>query len=379
VKNALQSFTHFAHTDEVDAPIFDTAGQPALWWPQAADARLFSNLLPAAERKPTVFFCGKTWNVYALRKALLEALRSSPACDFVEKAAAGEMVSHYNRHLLAINLPGVLGGFNTRTYEALSCGCALLQFRPENRPANNALFEHGKHLLYFDYAQPQQLRAWIENLVREPGALLEIARQGHDELLAHHTIERRLEQLVDWVFNHKEPVYPHYGEVSPAQCQEVRARRYVNDRYLFEGRPCWNPEALNEFADLQFVSHQGFLRRLCQEGELLARLHRPVEAMRHFQAALERDSDVDQAHNNLGVICWQRGDRERAFRHFRAALGENPRYRPAAINYAEALALAGRAEDARSAYDEYLRRQASDPGVRALREHGARATAGIQG
>jgi ADP-heptose:LPS heptosyltransferase/tetratricopeptide (TPR) repeat protein len=376
VKTALPAFTHFAYTDEVDAPIFAAAGRPALWWPQAADCRLFSSLVPAAERQPTVFFCGKVWNVYALRKALLQTLRTSPAFAFVEKASAGEMVSHYNRHLFAINLPGVLGGFNVRTYEALSCGSALLQFRPENRPANNALFEHGRHLLYIDYAQPEQLKQWIEERVRDPAAILPLARQGHEELLAHHTIERRLEQLVGWVFDQKEPAYPRYGEVSADLCREIHGRRFINDRYLFEDRPCWNPEALNEFNDLQFVNHQGFLRRICQEGELIAHRGRPVEAMRLFQAAVERDSNPDQAHNNLGVICWQRGERERAVVHFRAALKENPGYRPAAINCAEALTLAGRAGEARSVYADYLQREPSDAGVRTLQETGARVQTG---
>ncbi len=377
VRTALQVFTHFAYSDEVDAPIFAAAGRPALWWPQAADCRLFSNLVPAAQRKPTVFFCGKVWNVYLLRKALLNALSASPACEFVKRASAGEMVSHYNHHLAAINLPGVLGGFNVRTYEALSCGCVLLQFRPENRPSNNALFEHGKHLLYFDYTQPQRLRDWIEELVRDPAALLPLARDGHEELLAHHTIERRLGQLVDWVFDRKEPLYPQYGEVSPEACREVRARRYVNDRYLFDGRPCWNPDALNEFADVQFINHQGLPLRLCQEGELLARRRRPVEAMRLFQEALDRDSDLDQAHNNLGVVSWHRGERARGAGHFRAALRENPRYRPAVINYAEALTLTGHAEEARSVYQAYLELEQTDAGVRSLLENDAPSPIGV--
>jgi ADP-heptose:LPS heptosyltransferase/tetratricopeptide (TPR) repeat protein len=368
VKTALTAFTHFAHTDEVDAPIFAAAGLPAVWWPQAADCRLFSSLTPAAERRPSVFFCGKVWSVYLLRRTLLDGLRKSPSCAYVEKASAGEMVSHYNRHLAAINLPGVLGGFNVRTYETLSCGSALLQFRPANRPANNALFEDGRHLLYFDTTQPEKLREWTERLLGDPASLLPIARQGHEELLAHHTIERRLEQLVAWVFDGKEPSYPRYGEVSAELCREIHSRRYANDRYLFDGRPCWNPEALNEFPDLQFVSHQGILRRLCQEGELLARRRRPEEARRHFQAALDRDSDVDLSHNDLGVICWQRGERERAIRHFRSALAENPAYRPAAINCGEALALSGRPEEAAQVYEDYLQRAPADAGVRDLRE-----------
>jgi|GEM_PF-5574740 len=366
VKTALKTFTHFAFTDEVDANIFEAANLPALWWPQAADSRLFSNSREFSKRTPRVFFCGKAWQEYPLRKSLLRDLQAAQLCHVVDRASAGEMVSFYNQHQLAINLPGVLGGFNVRTYEAMSCGSLLFQFQPEHRPANNALFQHGVHLVYYDYTDTEKLKALLQRVSADPSAFANIARRGHEELRAHHTIERRFAQLVDWLFDGHTPEYPQY-QVAPESLQQARARRYVNDRYLFEGRPLWNSAAQNEFADLQFVNYPALLPRLCQQGEQLAGSQREIEAGRVFKRALAQDSDADLAHNNLGVLCWQRGERHQAFEHFAAALTDNPGCRPAVINYGEALALAGRAGEAQSIYRQFLKKQA-DEGVQALLE-----------
>jgi ADP-heptose:LPS heptosyltransferase/tetratricopeptide (TPR) repeat protein len=367
VKNAMKVYTHFVFTDEVDAKIFEAANIPALWWPQAADARLFSNQKPPSQRKPQVFFCGKVWNEYPLRKSLLQNLQSAQLCNVVERASAGEMVAHYNQHLLAINLPGVLGGFNVRTYESLACGSLLLQFQPSHRPANNALFQNGAHVLYYDYTNVEKLKATVQNILKNPARFFDIAKCGHEELLAQHTIEKRFAQLVDWLFDGHVPQYPQYGNVTPEVLQLARERRYVNDKYLFDGRPLWNANALNEFADLQFVNYHALLPRLCQQGEHLAGGKREVEAMRVFKRALDLDSDTDNVHNNLGVLCWQRGERSKAVEHFEAALVDNPRYRPALINYGEALTLSGRATEAQQAYVNFLK-QEDDAGIRALIE-----------
>ena len=89
--------------------------------------------------------------------------------------------------------------------------------------------------------------------------------------------------------------------------------------------------------------------------------------MRVFRRAVELDSDIESARNNLGVLCWQRGERMKAFEYFEAALAENPNYRPAVINYGEALALSGRSAEAQKLYADYTARH-DDVGIRALIE-----------
>jgi len=137
---------------------------------------------------------------------------------------------------------------------------------------------------------------------------------------------------------------------------------------LSEGRFLANPEAVNEFSDLQFLAYHSLLPRFCQQGEQLAASRREVEALRLFKRALDSDSDPDQAHNNLGVIYWQRGQRHRALEHFAAAVAENPRYRPAVINYGEALGLSGHAGQSRRVYSDYLQLNTADTGIKTLLE-----------
>ena len=122
LKTALPVFSHFVHSDEVDATIFERAGVKSLWWPQAADSRMFSAQTRLSERDPRVFFCGKVWDEYPMRRALLDVLQQSRLCTTVTGISTGELVLSYNRHMLAINPPGVLGGFNVRTFEAIGYG-----------------------------------------------------------------------------------------------------------------------------------------------------------------------------------------------------------------------------------------------------------------
>jgi tetratricopeptide (TPR) repeat protein len=125
---------------------------------------------------------------------------------------------------------------------------------------------------------------------------------------------------------------------------------------------------MNEFADLQFLNYQSIVPRLCQQGERLSAGQRDVEALRYYKRALESDSDPDQAHNNLGVVFWNRGQRHQALEHFAAAVAENPRCRPAVINYAEALSLSGQSGRSREIYAQYLQLDAADTGIKALLE-----------
>jgi len=367
VTTALEAFTHFVHSDEVDAPIFEHAGVKSLWWPQATDHRMFAADSPSAKRLPKVFFCGKLWNEYPMRKAIIEALQSANLVASTSGISTGELVLNYNRFMFAINPPGVLGGFNVRAFEAMSCGSLMLQFLPSGRPRNNALFEHGKHLFYFDGMNPKGLRELVQQAIAHPDEAAAIAERGREETLAHHTLEIRLRQLVEWLFDQKEPAYPQYGLNEAARAESLK-RRYVNDRYLSEGRFLSNPEAVNEFSDLQFLAYHSLLPRFCQQGEQLAASRREVEALRLFKRALDSDSDPDQAHNNLGVIYWQRGQRHRALEHFAAAVAENPRYRPAIINYGEALALSGQAGQSRRVYSDYLQLNTPDTGIKTLLE-----------
>jgi ADP-heptose:LPS heptosyltransferase/tetratricopeptide (TPR) repeat protein len=364
VKTALQTFTHFLYSDEVDQQIFERAGLPSAWWPQAADHHLFGQRSEFSSRTPKAFFCGKVWSEYPMRRALMDALEKANLCSVAFPLLPGELVEKYNQHMFAFNPPGVLGGFNVRAYEAMSSGSLLLQFLPSARPRNQGLFEHGKHLLYFNGTSIDAARQAIEWAKGHLDSAAQIASRGRDEVLQHHTVEIRLGQMLAWVLDGKTPQYPEYG-VNADAVSQVQQARYVNDAYLFENRLIPNPEINNEFATLQFLAYHALIPRLNEQAEHLVGERREVEAIRMLKHALETDSSPDQANNNLGVLFWQRGEHCKALEYFEAALLENPAYRPAVINYGEALVLTGAVQNAQTVYAAYLARH-PDPGVRAL-------------
>jgi tetratricopeptide (TPR) repeat protein len=364
-RTALKCFTHFAFTDEVDQKIFDEAGVPALWWPQAADHQFFTKQTDWTARKQQVFFCGKVWDEYPLRRALLDALKEANLCHIASQIPTGDLVTHYNRFAFAINLPGVLGGYNARAYEAMSCGSLLFQFRPANRPRNNSLFKDGVHCLLFDPTDVQGLRTLVQKAIEQPPLAADIARRGHKEFLARHTMERRLEQLLAWISGNATPEYFSNDAVAN-QASSVPQPVFVNDRYLFEGRPVEKEDSLNEFADLQFLPYGNLIAKTSRRGEQFASAGDDAQALRALKQALSADSDLPEVHNNLGVLCWNRGERHRAFRHFEAALLENPSYRPAIINFGEALEASGEKARACDLYSRHLQSAADDTTVQML-------------
>ena len=87
------------------------------------------------------------------------------------------------------------------------------------------------------------------------------------------------------------------------------------------------------------------------------------KAIAVFHQAVDRDQDAAAAHNNLGVIYWQRGEKEAALEHLAAAVGKEPAYKPAFINYSRILLSLSRPSDARSVCSAYLREHPNDDDV----------------
>jgi Tfp pilus assembly protein PilF len=53
---------------------------------------------------------------------------------------------------------------------------------------------------------------------------------------------------------------------------------------------------------------------------------RSDEAIKHFRAALELQSDYPEAHCNVGAVLLSQGNRDTAAHHFREALRLRPQY-----------------------------------------------------
>ncbi|HTL18181.1 MAG TPA: glycosyltransferase, partial [Patescibacteria group bacterium] len=137
---------------------------------------------------------------YEQRRRTLEFLKKEQLLATCEnEISTSQLMDEYRKHALAINLAGNFGGYNVRTFEALASGCVLFQFLPENRPKNNKLFEHGKHLLNFSGDGLEKLAGMIREIQKHPEQGARIADAGRAECLANHTIERRIQQITEFV------------------------------------------------------------------------------------------------------------------------------------------------------------------------------------
>jgi predicted SAM-dependent methyltransferase len=201
-ESALNAFSHFVHNDEIDGSFFEKHQTPSIWLPQCVDHHHFHPPAQDKARKPLVYFRGKVDERYGYsqRRAVLDFLKQEQLLALVEtEIAPAELMKGYQDHAFAINLSGNLGAYNVRTFEALASGCVLFQFLPENRPRNNKLFEHGKHLLNFNESDLPRLSALIRGIRSQPDQAARIAESGRQECLAHHTIEVRIRQIIDFV------------------------------------------------------------------------------------------------------------------------------------------------------------------------------------
>ena len=74
-----------------------------------------------------------------------------------------------------------------------------------------------------------------------------------------------------------------------------------------------------------------------KEGETLFGDGKMEEAEKCFLSVTENDSDRKEAYNNLGVIAFQKDDREKAIDYFTRSLEIDPLYRDAVVNYTSLL------------------------------------------
>jgi tetratricopeptide (TPR) repeat protein len=83
-------------------------------------------------------------------------------------------------------------------------------------------------------------------------------------------------------------------------------------------------------------------------------------AERQWQNNLAVNPADYRAHNDLGVIAWERGEVARALEHFEAALAIHPAFADPARNLGFAWLSLGDVEQARAAYREAVRRNPND-------------------
>jgi glycosyltransferase involved in cell wall biosynthesis/tetratricopeptide (TPR) repeat protein len=100
--------------------------------------------------------------------------------------------------------------------------------------------------------------------------------------------------------------------------------------------------------------------RLNRQGEALVAAARIEDAWGKFTQALKHDPDYAPAHNNLGVLHWQKGDVQAALDRLLTAVEIDPNDRDTILNCGEVLRSLDRIEHAKGIYSSYLERNPHD-------------------
>ncbi len=79
------------------------------------------------------------------------------------------------------------------------------------------------------------------------------------------------------------------------------------------------------------------MNNILKEGETLFADDKIDEAEKCFLSLVENDSDCKEAYNNLGVIAFQKDDKEKAIDFFTRSLEIDPLHRDTIVNYTNLL------------------------------------------
>ena len=97
-----------------------------------------------------------------------------------------------------VNLPAYSRLLVTKVTEVMACGTFLLTPRLDHPSAyrNMAPFENGKHLVYYDAGDPQEIAKLVYYYIENSSELEAIAAAGRDEVLKSHSMVVPLRKIL---------------------------------------------------------------------------------------------------------------------------------------------------------------------------------------
>ena len=185
--------------------------KPIIFSPFAVDAQYFHKNIYFRDRLDRAFFRGQVTNYhenspYKNRGKLIEYLSLCQSVDVDQLDMSGllrpiEAVQSYaetlNKYKILLSLPSLSPTLVSRTFESLACGGSVLQSQIIGGKSNE-LFRDWEHLVYYNPENPDDLMEKIEYLLKNPDLAEDIAARGYQLCHEKHTIESRIQELVEW-------------------------------------------------------------------------------------------------------------------------------------------------------------------------------------
>lgn len=249
VEARLSYMTHALFADECDAELAEKNGVArGLWWPQAVPERCIT--IPTdPPATSSALFAGiaygqrEKWLSDPVLAGLIEKVRSSEhgtylphLFDAVQSAALKQLeegfvpeMEHLNLYVdmlrqirrlcfdhwlstlqrgsAVINLPSFMKAYAGRVVEGMAAGRPVISWRVPDRPHIDGLFVSGTEILHYSASMPAELAAQIRYIIENPEAGRHIAEAARIKLSLHHTVEKRVRQIMAWLKDGSKPDY----------------------------------------------------------------------------------------------------------------------------------------------------------------------------
>ncbi|MEZ2320221.1 MAG: glycosyltransferase [Microcoleus sp.] len=143
---------------------------------------------------------------YELRRKLTELLTEKEYCDLLEYdpnvlakpiKAVQSYANKLSSYKFLLNLPSISLTMTSRTLEILGCGGLAIHYDVIGEKCKE-LFRDWEHLVYYNPENPDDLIEKIEYLLKNPDLAEEIADRGYQLCQEKHTIECRVQELIEW-------------------------------------------------------------------------------------------------------------------------------------------------------------------------------------
>lgn len=157
----------------------------------------------------------------------LQKVREAEFCDWLHGLSEWTGV---------VNLPGLTRCFGGRVFEAMAAGRPVISWEIPDRPKTNALFQNNHEIVLFSAHSPESLAQRIKEVLCDRKLGESIGASGRRKLLAYHTAERRMQQVLEWIESGQEPDYgiPSLFRQPPPEADSCGDSVKTNYSYLSE-------------------------------------------------------------------------------------------------------------------------------------------------
>ena len=216
--SALECFDYWLAVDERDIGFLKRFVNNVSYVNGWIDENTFQISTPYQKRKARLMFRGYLSDdgipgAMSERKRILNSLINANRIDnYPNKIDQSydlpfEFIKLLNEYQAILNLPSTHGGelhswgYSSRIYEVLACGSLLFNYRIRLQHFTSHLFEEYEDFIPFDIDDESGLIASIDKYLaqEEASASERIALRGREKVLALHTAEKRVQQIIRYI------------------------------------------------------------------------------------------------------------------------------------------------------------------------------------